>query len=238
MVKPDVCAPAVNVYGANSKKPPNDYAYHSGTSASTPFVAGLAALMLEKNNSLTSLDLKNIISLTSVRTTDPYTIKDNKQGWGVIQAQAALSALENPIHVSYNSMFDFMLDENFRVLCQPITLEPNHHFFELVQLDEARAEMYLFDTNPDENGNPVLISNSINELSKSFSTRRMGAFITETRNYYLIVKLIHGTGEGNFQIKLIIEYRIGLVITLTIINLIALIYVKKFYTSKINENFQ
>ncbi|MBD3216169.1 MAG: S8 family serine peptidase, partial [Candidatus Lokiarchaeota archaeon] len=101
IIKPDVCAPGVGIKGA-IKGGTYSYGFISGTSASTPFVSGLAALLLEKKNNLTALELKNIISLTSYRTIGPRTIKDNIQGWGVVQGYAAIDALNPPTEITTN----------------------------------------------------------------------------------------------------------------------------------------
>lgn len=226
-IKPDVCAPSVNILGATTGKSSNSYDNYTGTSAATPFVSGLAALMIEKDKNLTPLEVKNVISLTSFRTINPKTIQDNVQGWGVIQGYAALNALEESIPISQNIELKFSLNQKMKVFCQPIVLEPNHYFFELNQLNSADAEMYLFDSKPDDYGNPILLSHSINEFSSGDNIKRMGFFTNQVHEYYLVVKLIHSTDEGDFSIKLIFDYRNVLIVGLTVINVIALVYVIK-----------
>lgn len=226
LVKPDVCAPAVNIYGANSEKPPNDFRYGSGTSAATPFVAGLAAILLEKNKELSSYDLKNIISLTSFRTVNPKVIKDNIQGWGIIQGYAALDALKNPILIFQNTEFQISLTKNCTVCCIPIILTPNDYFFELVQLNSTEAEMYIFDKEPDEYGNPILLSHTINPFLINSLKKRMGVSAIQSHNYYLIIKTVN-KGAGNFLIRLVFEYRNLIFIGIFVINSIGLIYVIK-----------
>ncbi|MBY9018441.1 MAG: S8 family serine peptidase, partial [Candidatus Lokiarchaeota archaeon] len=226
VIKPDVCAPAVSVYGAYPSPSFNNYVYASGTSASTPFVAGLAALMIEKDPSLSALQIKNIISLTSYRTIYPQTISDNIQGWGISQGYAALEALDSPIIMTDNIQFNINLNENYSVFCQPIILHPNHYFFELDQLDAVPAEMYLFDSNPDSYGSPVLISHSINGLSLLNPTKRMGAFVSNTHEYFLVVKSLEQE-SGDFILQLVIEYRNGILIVLAILNIVGIVYVLK-----------
>ncbi|MHA1104156.1 MAG: S8 family serine peptidase [Promethearchaeota archaeon] len=226
VTKPDVCAPAVSVYGAYPSPSLNNYAYASGTSASTPFIAGLAALMIEKDPNLSALQIKNIISLTSYRTIYPQTISDNIQGWGISQGYAALKALDSPIAMTDNIQFNINLNENYSVFCQPIILHPNHYFFELGQLDDVSAEMYLFDSNPDSYGSPVLISHSINGLSLINPTKRMGAFVSNTHEYFLVVKSLEQE-SGDFTLQLVIEYRNGILIVLAILNIVGIVYVLK-----------
>jgi hypothetical protein len=224
-----VCAPAVLVYGAD-KNFQDGYSYGTGTSGATPFVAGLAALMLEKEETLTPLQLKSIISLTSFKTINPRVIQDNIQGWGIIQGYAALKALNNPILINESTEIGFSLNHNFSVYCLPIKLKPNHYFFELNQLGSAQAEMYLFNMDPNEYGSPILISHTINQLIPDNLDKRMGIFASEVQNYYLVVKLVQ-RASGSFLIRLVFEYRNIAFIILLGINVISLIYIRKLTLS-------
>lgn len=234
ITKPDVCAPAYNVQGADpSPRLAPDYINASGTSASTPFVSGLAALMLEKENDLTALELKSIISLTSYRTIDPRTIKDNIQGWGIVKGYAALDALNPPVQINENSRFEFTLNESQPVLCIPINIKAfDNYFLQLNQKNPAEAEMYIFDNQPDKAGNPQLITHSISILEPFDSLNRIGLSSFDSDQYYMVVKLVHGTGNGDFSITMVIEYRLGFFFGLVVINLLGLVYIgfqfKKF----------
>ncbi|MFO7796099.1 MAG: S8 family serine peptidase [Promethearchaeati archaeon] len=233
-IKPDVCAPAVNIKGASASTFfTNRYTTSSGTSASTPFISGLAALMLEKDNDLTALELKSIISLTSYRTIDPRIIKDNIQGWGVVQGYAALDALDSPIEINSNSNFAFTLNESQPVLCLPVkTTGLSNYFLQLNQLDTAEAEMYLFDTQPDDDGNPQLLTHSISAFEPYDTLNRIGISSIDSHNYYLTIKLVHGTGSGDFSIIMVMEYRLSLFLIIVGVNLLGLVFIgfqyKKF----------
>lgn len=232
IMKPDVCAPAVEVLGAQPGPPNNLFASHSGTSASTPYVSGLAALLLEEDGDLDALEIKYIISMTSYRTYNPRTIRDNTQGWGIVQGYAAIDALKDPIQIDRNFEMKFILEENKAVMCQPITLKGfNHYIFELQALDEGEAEVYLFDSNPDEYGNPILISHSINIFSREAKSKTMGAYIDSDHDYFLIVKGIYEKSKGEFKILLVIDYKLGIVFLFSSINSIALVIVAKQFKS-------
>ncbi|MHB8077804.1 MAG: S8 family serine peptidase [Candidatus Krumholzibacteriia bacterium] len=90
IVKPDICAPAVYV---NSLLKPSGYSGDtwSGTSMATPHAAGVAALMLSKNPSLSPAGIDSIIEQTAVPL---GTVgKDNTYGAGELNALAAVNAV-------------------------------------------------------------------------------------------------------------------------------------------------
>jgi len=63
-VKPDVCAPGVNINAAKANTT-NEYTIKSGTSMSTPFAAGTAALMLDADPYLTPANVKSELMTTA-----------------------------------------------------------------------------------------------------------------------------------------------------------------------------
>lgn len=88
LIKPDVSAPAVSV---NSLVPPSGYSGNTwnGTSMACPHAAGLAALMLEKNPSLSPAGMDSILELSSL---DLGVVgKDVIYGSGRIDAVAAIN---------------------------------------------------------------------------------------------------------------------------------------------------
>ncbi len=95
IIKPDICAPAVNV---NSLLKPEGYSGDtwSGTSMATPHAAGVAALMLSRNPSLSPAGIDSIIE----QTARPLGAagKDNTYGAGGIDALAAVNAVPAALH--------------------------------------------------------------------------------------------------------------------------------------------
>jgi subtilisin len=69
-----VTAPGVKVY---SSLPGNQYGAYSGTSMATPHVAGVVALMLSANRSLTDAQVRQIITETAVNSTQAATSSFN-----------------------------------------------------------------------------------------------------------------------------------------------------------------
>ena len=91
LIRPDICAPGVNIVSLDYAT--NDgFATMSGTSMATPCVAGVMALMLEKNPDLTPAEICMILENTSVKLTPNKT---NTTGSGRVDALAAINAIDN-----------------------------------------------------------------------------------------------------------------------------------------------
>ncbi len=101
LVRPDVSAPGVGIISA-SHTSNNGFVTMSGTSMATPCVAGVMALMLEKDPDLTPADICRILETTAVKLSDK---KNNRTGSGRIDALAAL----NKVGVDY---YTFVGDGN------------------------------------------------------------------------------------------------------------------------------
>lgn len=90
LIRPDICAPGEWIYSL--KHDSNDkYKVNSGTSQATPCVAGVAALMLEKNSNLTPADICRIMENTAKQLTET---KSNFTGSGRVDALNAVNAVE------------------------------------------------------------------------------------------------------------------------------------------------
>lgn len=91
-LKPDIVAPGVNILAAKANTK-DQYVEMSGTSMSTPFVAGVAALMLDVNNDLSPSVIKSIM----IETADSWG--DNGMnydyGSGRLDAYEAIKAAGN-----------------------------------------------------------------------------------------------------------------------------------------------
>lgn len=83
-IKPDVSAPGTNILSCDLG---SGYVYHTGTSMAAPYVAGVAALLKEKNKSLNPKTICSIISQSS----DDMKIDSWAQGFGLVNINKALS---------------------------------------------------------------------------------------------------------------------------------------------------
>ncbi|NCB48590.1 MAG: peptidase S8 [Clostridia bacterium] len=79
--KPDLVAPAVNIKGAGFNKETKEfYVKMSGTSVATPIIAGICALIISKNPSLTPDRLK----IKLINNCFKLTKNRNEEGFGVL----------------------------------------------------------------------------------------------------------------------------------------------------------
>jgi len=78
-IKPDVVAPGVSITSATVNA---GYTTKTGTSMATPHVAGAVALLLEMNDSLTHVEIKEFLQNRAVDL--GIEGKDNQYGWGFV----------------------------------------------------------------------------------------------------------------------------------------------------------
>lgn len=86
-MKPEVCARGVATVMAHPSAPvDNEYMTGSGTSYSTPLVAGAACLLIEAHPEWTPVQVREALKASGTRAGNP----DNTYGWGIINVDAAL----------------------------------------------------------------------------------------------------------------------------------------------------
>lgn len=85
-MKPEVCARGVSTYCATTTSDAS-YGSVSGTSLSTPLVAGAAALLIQARPTFPPTLIRQALMQTASRAATP----DNNYGWGIVNLQAALS---------------------------------------------------------------------------------------------------------------------------------------------------
>jgi len=95
----DVSAPGNYMYGLSHTSNTNFNKFWCGTSQATPIVAGLAALMLAVDNSLSPGEIRSVLRQTSIDRTgrpteDAYGF-DMYHGYGLVNALAALQFVAN-----------------------------------------------------------------------------------------------------------------------------------------------
>lgn len=90
LIRPDICAPGELVYSLKHDEN-NKYKLMSGTSQAAPCVAGVVALMLEKNPSLTPERICETLETTAKKLSEK---KNNYTGSGRVDALAAVNRVE------------------------------------------------------------------------------------------------------------------------------------------------
>jgi subtilisin family serine protease/plastocyanin len=101
----ELMAPGVQIWSAEQG---DRYQELSGTSTATPFVAGVAALMLSVNPGLTPTQIRTVLNDTAQDLQTPGW--DSTTGWGIIDAHASVQAVSGPAAA---------------ILDPPATAEPN-----------------------------------------------------------------------------------------------------------------
>jgi subtilisin family serine protease len=109
LIKPDVCAQGSSVRFASATNP-TGYTSGSGTSFSCPLTAGVAALIIKARPNATPVQIANAMRSTANRASTP----DNRYGWGIVNALAAINAL-GPNVVSEPNVHptDYHLEQNY-----------------------------------------------------------------------------------------------------------------------------
>ena len=103
LIRPDLCAPGENIKSLNYTSN-TGYKNLTGTSQATPCVAGVVALMLQKNPELLPADICRILEETAVKLTEH---KSNLTGFGRVDALAAVNAVE-----PYTTVKDNLIEAN------------------------------------------------------------------------------------------------------------------------------
>lgn len=94
----DICAPtilpATDISGTGGYDTSNYYQWFNGTSCATPYAAGVAALILSKDQMLTAAQVWNAMKSSAVdMTLDGGAGWDMYTGYGLVNAQGALAAI-------------------------------------------------------------------------------------------------------------------------------------------------
>ena len=120
LIRPDICAPGVNIKSLDYNNT-SGYTNMDGTSQATPCVAGIVALMLQKNPELTPAEICRILEETSVKLTPT---KSNITGTGRVDALAAVNAVEAYDGITEQSIeaeiFPNPSSRSFTIVCEGV----------------------------------------------------------------------------------------------------------------------
>ena len=89
LIRPDVCAPGVDVVSLNYSD--NGYTKKTGTSQAAPNVAGIICLMLSKKPEMTPAEISMVLETSAFKLENN---KNNNSGSGRVDALAAINAID------------------------------------------------------------------------------------------------------------------------------------------------
>ena len=111
LIRPDVCAPGVNIVSCSNKNS-GGYASMDGTSQATPCVTGVICLMLQKKSHLSPAQICEVLETTATKLSET---KSNETGSGCVNALLALEEIEkyeDTTGINDNLMADFKVYPN------------------------------------------------------------------------------------------------------------------------------
>jgi subtilisin family serine protease len=92
-LKPELSAPGELIV---APQPNSQYQAKQGTSMSSPHVAGLVALMLQRNRSLTQPQVRDVLTQTARKDSATDAVPNQIWGFGKLDAKAAVDAVAPP----------------------------------------------------------------------------------------------------------------------------------------------
>ena len=128
-IKPDFMAMGSNVYHAGSFGT-NTYWGGDGTSFSCPLAAGVCALILQKNPTLTPMQVREALRTTASLSNNP----NNQFGWGIIDALDAINSMIVPVELT--SFTANYTDQKVELTWITAT-ETNNYGFEVERRDDS-----------------------------------------------------------------------------------------------------
>ena len=212
LIRPDICAPGDWIHSL--KHDENDkYKINSGTSQATPCVAGVAALMLEKNNTLTPADICRIMENTAKKLSET---KNNLTGSGRVDALKAVEAVEAVNGKPYIRVAsyapDCLIQGDDKDLCilisnngraessdnttvtlsfadEYITIDEESKEVGSVGVDELKDVLFSINVHPDTpNGHTVYMTVNITDGTYSWSDELM----LQVNSYAQIISEVQG----------------------------------------------
>jgi len=138
LIDPDICGPGVDVF---STQWGGGYTTMSGTSMATPHLAGVVALILDANPTLSVAQIDSILEMTAVDL--GATGKDNTYGAGRVDALAAVQAALSMVYIADGPQG---IDPE-GVLISSINPNPVHDLasFEIYTENPGKVDIGIFD---------------------------------------------------------------------------------------------
>lgn len=199
-IKPEVVAPGVDVLSSvpsyiAGPEYTGDYEYSyrrsSGTSMSSPHVAGIAALMLQADSSLTPADVKTKLMNTADRMTADYNVFEVGAGRvnpvAAIESTMMFQATMDSLHVE-DSLLTLIPDKTGAVSFGPLSTQPgNIRERHSLRITNNGAEAKSFDVGVSfESVNGTLPAAASGMVLQTNSSITVPAGQTITNNAFLV----------------------------------------------------
>ena len=151
LIRPDITAPGVNIKSLDFNSDTGYSDGWNGTSMATPCVAGVIALIMDKNRTLTPAQISQILEENVYNAQNP---KNNDFGAGIIDALASINAIEDDgyptVEITYPVEDEILTPDSI------ITIEVNasdeyksvslvEFFIDDTKIGEDTTEPYSFD---------------------------------------------------------------------------------------------
>jgi subtilisin family serine protease len=172
LIRPDICAPGVNIKSLDYSSNTGYASGWDGTSMATPANAGLIALMLQKNNLLSPAQIDQTIEETAVVL---VAGKNNYSGSGRIDALAAVNATAMPGPSYYSHIINDAAGNNNGILSpgEQILLTLAMANFSDVPISDVTVELSTTSTNINITDNTEFYGsfalNQIIEITNAYS---------------------------------------------------------------------
>ena len=201
LIRPDVCAPGVDIKSLNYATN-NGYTLMSGTSMATPCAAGCMALMLSKDINLAPADVCRILEETAVRLADG---KSNTFGFGRIDVFQAVEAIQlGAVKYSGYALNDPMGNNNHKLnpgesvtidlTLENVTDEPVSNVS--VTLSTENEHITITDNTVDF---PAFAANQTLTVADAFSFTADDQVVANERVRFNLAIAVDGEVTGNFN---------------------------------------
>ncbi|MHA2244758.1 MAG: S8 family peptidase, partial [Candidatus Hodarchaeales archaeon] len=187
----------------------NDFTNIQGTSMSCPFVSGSLALLIQAmggydfwkegyGSATNPFKIKQLILMTA---NDDRGGKDPVEGYGRLNIYAAIEAIENTHEIGTleNGTLSSELGER-KVWVQNVTLTIGTNYsFEIAVPDGADFDLFLYEPDPNQFGEPVIAAKSTN--FEPGTDEKIVYTPEKSGTHYLVVKTsFTNVGSGTFNL--------------------------------------
>ena len=131
LIRPDISAPGVGIVSLAHNNN-NGFSTMSGTSMATPCIAGVMALMLDRNPDLTPADICRLLETTAEPLSEK---KNNRTGSGCVDALEAIKA--TPLYFTGSTSSDWNVADNWNAGVVPSKVTDNITIKTAAVIDET-----------------------------------------------------------------------------------------------------